>query len=152
MWGKLLFFTKGLQNGHFRLDSYHNCHNKQKLRHSFMAAEVSAPACLASFRRSDQCFVLTQVLEWDFLKWSSVCLAAVAGVSDRKRRGVLAFIARFFRFPLCLLSVFSFCLLAYACKCRLFREVRWVIPTASLPAATSPRNECYLAGGSEAFA
>lgn len=59
------------------------------------------------FRR----FVLTQVLEWDFLKWSSVCLAAVAGVSDRKRRGVLAFIARFFRFPLCLLSVlFYFCL------------------------------------------
>lgn len=62
------------------------------------------------FRR----FVLTQVLEWDFLKWSSVCLAAVAGVSDRKRRGVLAFIARFFRFPLCLLSVLFLCV-CFAC-------------------------------------
>lgn len=102
------------------------------------------------FRR----FVLTQVLEWDFLKWSSVCLAAVAGVSDRKRRGVLAFIARFFRFPLCLLSVlfFVFVLLVCACKCWLFGDVRCVIPTVSLPAAMSPRKECYLAGGNRAFA
>ncbi|CAN8028914.1 unnamed protein product, partial [Ixodes persulcatus] len=69
----------GLQNGHFRLDSHHN---KQKLRHSFMVAEVSAPACFAyldySFRRSDQCFVLTQPRRCGHFKTGSEPLLVMA--------------------------------------------------------------------------